>query len=102
MDQPICRKFEAEMDLVEIGQRVRARRLQAGWTQKRLAEQSGTSRARVDALENGRAPDIGFKRLQSIMHALGMDLRPTELNAGRPTLEDLAQEDEAHAPRLGR
>ncbi|MBX9847421.1 MAG: helix-turn-helix transcriptional regulator [Xanthobacteraceae bacterium] len=90
------------MDLLDIGQRIKRRRLELGLTQSGLAQQARTSRARVDALENGRAPDIGFKRLQAIMNALGMDLRPTDLNAGRPTLDDLVKEDESDAPRLGR
>lgn len=90
------------MDLLDIGQRVRKRRLELGLTQNALAQQARTSRARVDALENGRAPDIGFKRLQAIMNALGMDLRPTELNVGRPTLDDLVRENEANASRLDR
>jgi hypothetical protein len=35
------------------------------------------------------------------MNALGLDLRVTQLNDSRPTLEDLVEEDE-NAARLGR
>jgi hypothetical protein len=38
--------------------------------------------------------DIGYKRLSRILHALGLDLRLTELNQQRPTLEDLRAEEE--------
>jgi hypothetical protein len=38
-----------------------------------------------------------------IMGSLGLSFRITELNRGRPTLEDLAAEEEIHhAPRLDR
>ena len=55
----------------------------------------------MDALENGRISDIGFKNLMRVMNALGLDFRITELNDSRPTLEDLVEEDE-NASRLGR
>jgi len=90
------------MDIIDIGGRVKARRLELGLTQGRVAELAGTSRARVEALENGRAIDIGFKRLRAILNALRLDLVPTEMNAGRPTLEDLSREEESNAPRLDR
>ena len=60
------------------------------------------SRARIEALENLRAPDIGFKNLLRIMNALGLDFRITTLNQRRPTLEDLIEDEEiaVHDPRM--
>jgi transcriptional regulator with XRE-family HTH domain len=90
-------------DLIEIGAVVKATRKQKGLSQTKLAERSGVSRARIDALENTRIAEIGFKHLLRLMNSLGLDLRVTQLNSGRPTLEDLTKEDvEDHAPRLGR
>jgi transcriptional regulator with XRE-family HTH domain len=91
-------------DLITIGRQIKARRVSKGWTQEDLARKARTSRARIEALENARAPDVGFKRLQRIMNALDLDLRPSDLNSGRPTLEQLSDEDkeETNAPRLGR
>lgn len=80
-------------DLITIGRQIKVRRVSKGWTQEHLARKSGASRARIEALENARAPDVGFKRLQRIMNALDLDLRPSDLNAGRPTLEQLSDED---------
>jgi transcriptional regulator with XRE-family HTH domain len=92
--------MQSMTNLITIGRQIKDRRLAKGWTQEVLARKANTSRARIEALENARAPDIGFKRLQRIMNALGLDLRPSDLNAGRPTLEQLTDEDD-DAPRLG-
>ena len=91
------------MDLIDLGERIKAIRKAKGWSQRELAEKSGVSRARIEALENARIIEIGFKHLMRIMHALGVDLRITQLNRDRPTLDDLAAEEATHdAPRLDR
>lgn len=89
------------MDLIEIGESVRNARREKGWSQDDLATAAGASRARIVALENGRAPEFGVKLLSRILAALDLDLRLTTLNASRPTLEDLTEEAD-DAPRLGR
>ncbi len=91
------------MGLIELGERVKATRKAKGWSQTQLAEKSGVSRAQIEALENARIAEIGFKHLMRIMHSLDLDLRITQLNRGRPTLEDLAAEEAIQdAPRLDR
>jgi transcriptional regulator with XRE-family HTH domain len=81
------------MDLVELGGRIKAARKTKGWSQTQLAQASDVSRARLEALENARLAEIGFKHLLRILNALDLDLRLTQLNRGRPTLEDLTAED---------
>jgi transcriptional regulator with XRE-family HTH domain len=81
------------MDLIELGERVKAARKSKGWSQTRLAQAAGISRARLEALENGRLAEMGIKHLLRILNALDLDLRLTQLNRGRPTLEDLAAEE---------
>jgi transcriptional regulator with XRE-family HTH domain len=91
------------MDLVELGERVKTARKAKGWSQTKLAEKSGVSRARIEALENARIAEIGFKHLMRVMNSLGLDMRITQLNRGRPTLEDLTAEEAIQdAPRLDR
>ncbi len=90
------------MDLIELGRRVKGARKTKAWSQTTLASKSGVSRARIEALENARIAEIGFKHLMRILNALGLDLRITELNRSRPTLEDLAAEELNHAARLDR
>jgi transcriptional regulator with XRE-family HTH domain len=90
-------------DLIELGALIKATRKQKGWSQATLAIMSGGSRARIEALENGRIAEIGFKHLLRLMNTLGLDLRVTQLNSGRPTLEDLTKEEAGtDAPRLDR
>ncbi len=84
------------VDLVELGQTLKARRKELKLTQAALAARAAVSLARVEGLENGRLAEIGFKNLSRILTALGLDLRLTELNQRRPTLDDLrAEENEA-------
>ena len=81
------------MDLIYIGERIKEARKAKGWSQTHLAQASGVSRARLEALENARIAEIGFKPLLRILNALDLDLRLTQFNRGRPTLEDLTAED---------
>jgi transcriptional regulator with XRE-family HTH domain len=81
------------MDLIELGERVKAARKSKGWSQTKLAQAAGVSRARLEALENARLAEMGIKHLLRILNALDLDLRLTQFNRGRPTLEDLAAEE---------
>lgn len=81
------------MDLVELGGRIKAARRSKGWSQAKLAQAAGISRARLAALENARLAKIGFKHLLRILNALDLDFRLTQFNCGRPTLEDLTAEE---------
>ena len=81
------------MDLIELGERVKAVRKSRGWSQARLAQAARVSRARLEALENARVAEIGFKHLLRILNALDLDLQLTQLNCGRPTLDDLIAEE---------
>jgi transcriptional regulator with XRE-family HTH domain len=89
------------MELIDLGVLIKKTRRAQKLSQGELVQRSKVSRARLDALENGRISDIGFKNLMRVMNALGLDLRVTQLNDSRPTLEDLVEEDE-NASRLGR
>ena len=81
------------MDLIELGERVKAARKSKGWSQTKLAQAAGVSRARLEALENARLAEMGIKHLLRILNALDLDLRLTQFNRGRPTLEDLVAEE---------
>jgi transcriptional regulator with XRE-family HTH domain len=80
------------MGLIELGEHIKATRKAKGWSQTKLAQAAGVSRARLEALENARLAEIGFKHLLRILNALDLDLRLTQFNRGRPTLEDLNSE----------
>ena len=80
------------MFLVDVGERVRAARKAKGLTQTEVAERAGVSRARLDALENGRPSDIGFNNVVRMLHAVGLELQVVS-GTRRPTLDDLMREN---------
>jgi len=57
-----------------IGQRIRKKRLDLGWSQERLAKASGYSRIYVLKLENGQVESPGIKALDKMARCLGMNL----------------------------
>ena len=79
--------------LCQIGQAVATARGSLGIRQVDLAARAGLSRATIDALENGRASDIGFSKLARILAALGLELSLRPATNERPTLDDLMRED---------
>lgn len=88
------------IDLNDLGNEIKNARKQRKLTREKLAELSGVSRARIEAFENGRVSDMGFKGVLTLMNIVGLDFRLTTFNNKRPTLEDIMEEDDA--ARLGR
>lgn len=79
--------------LRKIGQIVATTRVDRGLRQVDLAGKAGLSRATIDALENGRASDIGVSRLSRVLSVLGLELSITPAANRRPTLDELMKED---------
>ena len=79
--------------LFEIGQEIAASRRRHGFRQVDLAARAGLSRATIDALENGRASDIGFSKLNRLLAVLGMELAMRPATGNRPTLDQLLEEN---------
>ena len=81
-------------DLLEVGAKVKALRRERGLTRDQLAARARVSRARIEALENERAPEMGFNAVHRLLRVLGQDLVITTFNRKRPTYEDLVRENE--------
>lgn len=81
------------LDLISIGEQVAAHRKKLRLTQAELSEKAGISRATLDALENGRAGELGFSKVAKLLAALGLELRLQTTSSHRPTLDELMQED---------
>ncbi len=81
------------MSVVWIGAEIARRRKQQKLSQLALAKKAGISRATLDALENGRAGELGFSKVAKILAALGLELRLQAVTSQRPTLEELLEED---------
>ena len=80
------------LDLVQIGSELATRRRTRRLSQTQLARLAGVSRASVEALENGRARELGYSKVAKLLHVLGLELRIGEANLRRPTLDELREE----------
>ncbi len=81
------------LDLISIGARIAEQRKRLKLSQTVLAHEAGISRATIDALENGRAGELGFTKLTKLLAALGLELQLQAASSHRPTLDELMQED---------
>lgn len=80
------------LDLAKIGSEIATRRRALDLRQEELAARAGTSRSTIARLETGTLNELGFNKLMRILAALRLDLRATDANNGRPTLDDLQSE----------
>lgn len=81
------------LDLLSIGAAIATRRKTAKLSQAALARQARVSRATLDALENGRAGELGFSKITRLLAALGLEMTLQPASSQRPTLDQLRQED---------
>lgn len=81
------------IDLISLGSQIAQRRKTLKLNQAELARRAGVSRATLDALENGRAGELGFSKLTRLLAALGLELTLQLARSQRPTLDELMQED---------
>ena len=81
------------LDLISLGDQIAERRKTLKLSQAELASRAGVSRATLDALENGRAGEMGFSKVTRLLAALGLELTLRTASSQRPTLDELMQED---------
>ena len=81
------------IDLTAIGGLIAEHRRKLKLNQAELARRAGVSRATLDALENGRAGELGFSKVTRLLTALGLELTLRNAGSQRPTLDELMQED---------
>lgn len=77
------------LDLLSIGDDLRAARKAKGLTQSALGALAGVRRAQIERLENGRAAEMGFGLILRLVRTVGLDLTLQAYNRARPTLDDL-------------
>jgi transcriptional regulator with XRE-family HTH domain len=80
------------LTLISIGEQIAQSRKKLRLSQADLSRKAGISRATLDALENGRAGELGFSRLTKLLAALGLELKLQAASSQRPTLDELLQE----------
>ncbi len=80
------------MELISIGKQIAESRKKLKLSQAELSRQAGVSRATLDALENGRAGELGFSKLTKLLTALGLELKLQAASSLRPTLDELRRD----------
>ena len=80
-------------ELISLGSQIAERRKTLKLSQSDLSRKAGLSRATLDALENGRAGELGFSKVTRLLAALGLELTLQTASSHRPTLDELMQED---------
>jgi transcriptional regulator with XRE-family HTH domain len=81
------------LDLISIGNEIAKRRKTLKLSQAELAKRASVSRATLDALENGRAGEMGFSKINKLLVAAGLELKLQVAGSHRPTLDELMEED---------
>jgi transcriptional regulator with XRE-family HTH domain len=76
------------VDFKELGEQIAELRCSKKISQQHIADAVGISRATVNALETGRAGDVGIRKAFKILDYLGYEIRIKE-KARFPTLEEL-------------
>jgi transcriptional regulator with XRE-family HTH domain len=80
------------LDITTIGILIARHRNDLRLTQTDLAARARIGRSTLDALENGRIAELGFGKISRVLAALGLTLKITDSNNGRPTLDDLRED----------
>jgi transcriptional regulator with XRE-family HTH domain len=70
---------------------IRDARNAQGWSQDKLAEESGTSRPTVQRYENGKTADPEPAPLRAIFRSLGLDVRDIPIILGYVTEDEMKQ-----------
>ncbi len=81
------------LNLGSLGTEIIEHRKKLKLSQAALARKAGISRATLEALENGRSGEVGFRKVTKLLAALGLELKLQPASAQRPTLDELLEED---------
>ena len=84
-------KVGFKVDFKELGEQIAELRGVKKVSQQHVADAIGVSRATINALETGRAGDVGVRKVLKILDYLGYEIRIKEKNRF-PTLEELRGE----------
>lgn len=90
------------LDQISIGKKIAESRKKLKLSQTALSRKAGLSRATLDALENGRAGELGFSKVTKLLAVLGLELTLRTATSQRPTLDELMLEEDRNDQGLDR
>ena len=82
------------LSLQDIGREIQAARKFRKMNQAELAGIVGISRTTLSDLERGRIAELGYAKISILLAVLSLDLKIVPANSGRPTLEDLMDDNQ--------
>ena len=80
------------MKFWEVGQALKERRKEKGYSQEDLARAAGMSRVTLSKLESGKIADVSIGAFVRLLDSLGKEVEIVEPKA-LPTLDDLIEGD---------
>lgn len=78
------------MSLAELGETIRHLRKEQNLTQAELASRVGISRATLSGVENNTVLELGIRKYEKLLNALGYTLTVKQ-QSSRPTLDELKE-----------
>jgi len=83
------------MDMFDIADKIRERRLAKGLSQQEVADGAGLTRSRLSIIENSQADDLLFSTLSNILRQLDIGLLLRASREGKRSFEDIQERDKA-------
>lgn len=82
------------MSIFDLGEQLATARRHRRLSQRQLAAQAKVSVEWLSRFERGDSFEPSMHRVMRCLNALGLDLRLSTYNQGRPSLDDLLAQDE--------
>jgi len=82
------------MSIFNLGEELALARRHRRLSQRQLAAKADVSVSWLSAFARGDSYEPSMHRVMRCLHALGLDLRLSTYNQGRPSLDDLLAQDE--------
>jgi len=76
----------------DVGEKIKKRRKELGWTQERLSQVSGISRSKISQLEQGTLEELGFRKVLRVLTALGLSFNIVRVDP-TPRLDELQKRE---------
>lgn len=85
------------MSIFDLGESLALARRHRRLSQRALAAKAGVSVTWLSKFERGDAMEPSLHRVMRCLNVLGLDLRLSPYNQGRPSLDDMVAQDEESA-----
>lgn len=96
----VCILYGAFMSVESLGQLLKTLRKAQGLSQQQLGQAVGMSRATISGLENNTVAEVGLRKVESVLNALGYSITAAPVQQ-RPRLGDVVRNGGFHGDDYG-